>query len=193
MNDNLEIKNTITEAAKKLFARFGLAKTTMEDIARASNKGKSTLYYYFKNKEDVFACVITDEINGLKSAINQAVTGEGDPCLKLQLLVATRLEYLLCKTDEYTAIREDYLKNYAFIKGLLDEYSAWELATIRDIIRYGREKNVFDVLDTDAVSKVFFLAFKGLEHPWMSTFTEDELERTSSLLVKTLLQGISRV
>ena len=51
-NDN-EQKERILSAAKNLFSRFGLEKTTMEDIAKAAGKGKSSLYYYFKSKEEV--------------------------------------------------------------------------------------------------------------------------------------------
>ena len=55
MTGNKEQREAIISAATGLFSRFGLEKTTMEDIAKAARKGKSTLYYYFKNKEAVFA------------------------------------------------------------------------------------------------------------------------------------------
>ena len=63
-NDNNQ-KEIIIAAATTLFSRFGLDKTTMEDIAKAAKKGKSSLYYYFKSKEQVFAEVIRKEISGL--------------------------------------------------------------------------------------------------------------------------------
>ena len=47
--DEIIIKEVI-EAAKVLFQRYGLKKTTMEDIAKFVGKGKSTLYYYFPSK-----------------------------------------------------------------------------------------------------------------------------------------------
>ena len=43
MEESNEVRQTIIAAAKELFSRFGLAKTTMEDIAMASKKAKSTL------------------------------------------------------------------------------------------------------------------------------------------------------
>ena len=61
VNEN-EQKAMIVAAAANLFSRFGLEKTTMEDIAKASKKGKSSLYYYFKSKEQVFAEVIKKEM-----------------------------------------------------------------------------------------------------------------------------------
>jgi AcrR family transcriptional regulator len=43
------------------FARFGLEKTTLDDIARAVNLNKASLYYYYKNKEDIFLDVALRE------------------------------------------------------------------------------------------------------------------------------------
>jgi len=192
MESKNEIKQTIIIAAKGLFSRFGLGKTTMEDIARASNKGKSTLYYYFKSKEEVFVSVIMQEIAGLKSAIEDAVNNEEDPYYKLRKLVHTRLAYLSRKTDEYTSIREEYLKNYGFIKELLDDYSKWEISIIKGIIEYGRENGLFEVTDTIGVSRAIFFAIKGLEYPWMTDFSKEELEKTTEILMDLLLKGISR-
>jgi AcrR family transcriptional regulator len=41
-------KERIITIAEQLFARFGIQKTTMEDIAKKARMGKSTMYYYFK-------------------------------------------------------------------------------------------------------------------------------------------------
>ena len=49
-----QIKEKIGIAAMQCFARFGLEKTTLDDIARAVNLNKASLYYYYKNKEDIF-------------------------------------------------------------------------------------------------------------------------------------------
>jgi AcrR family transcriptional regulator len=57
------IKDDILKEAQKLFQQFGVKKTTMEDIAKAMGKGKSTLYYYYCSKEDIFDAVITKEMD----------------------------------------------------------------------------------------------------------------------------------
>lgn len=56
------VKADILKAAEKLFQQFGLRKTTMEDIAKAMGKGKSTLYYYYNNKEEIFDAVVMKEM-----------------------------------------------------------------------------------------------------------------------------------
>ena len=48
-------RQQIIVAAKRVFIRKGLSKTTMEDIANESELSPGTLYLYFKNKEELYA------------------------------------------------------------------------------------------------------------------------------------------
>ena len=43
-------KEKIVETARNIFSRFGIKKSTMDEIARKIRVAKSTLYHYFKNK-----------------------------------------------------------------------------------------------------------------------------------------------
>jgi AcrR family transcriptional regulator len=52
----------ILSTAQKLFQEKGLGMATMEDVARAAGMGKSSLYYYFKSKEEIFNAVLETEI-----------------------------------------------------------------------------------------------------------------------------------
>ena len=47
-------KEQILKAAAKRFARHGLNKTTLDEIARDLRIGKATLYHYFESKEQLF-------------------------------------------------------------------------------------------------------------------------------------------
>jgi AcrR family transcriptional regulator len=54
-------KNLILDVTKKLIVHYGYAKTTLDDIAGALGMKKSSLYYYYKNKEDIMYEVIMRE------------------------------------------------------------------------------------------------------------------------------------
>ena len=190
-NDN-EQRDIIISAAKKLFSRYGLEKTTMEDIAKAARKGKSSLYYYFKSKEDVYAEVIRKEIAGLKTIIRKAIDEEDDPYNKFTRFVSARLIYLNEKADQYITIKDEYLKHYQFIQDLTADYSDWEMSTIKEIIEYGRDRNLFLVTDSETIARAIFFALKGLEYPWTTSLTRVELEKSVYVLVDILLKGISK-
>ena len=53
-----ERKQQILKAAEKRFARHGLNKTTLEEIARDLRIGKTTIYHYFSSKEELFYAAI---------------------------------------------------------------------------------------------------------------------------------------
>ncbi len=62
-NKDEQVRQNIIEAAKVVFQKWGLYKSTMEDIAKETGKAKSTLYYYFKNKEEIFEQVVRQELD----------------------------------------------------------------------------------------------------------------------------------
>ncbi len=192
MPSDFEKKEKIISAATSLFSRFGLEKTTMEDIAKAAKKGKSSLYYYFKSKEEVFAEVIKKEIAGLKTAIIEAIEIEDDPYNKFRKFVDSRLNYLNEKADQYTNVKDEHLKHYEFVENLTADYSNWEISTIKNIVEYGRDKGLFEVTDLDSISQALFFALKGLEYPWAINLTRKEIEKSVEALVDVLLRGISK-
>jgi AcrR family transcriptional regulator len=192
MPSDSEKKEKIISAATSLFSRFGLEKTTMEDIAKAAKKGKSSLYYYFKSKEEVFAEVIKKEIAGLKTAIIEAIEKEDDPYNKFRKFVDARLNYLNEKADQYTNVKDEHLKHYEFVENLTADYSKWEISTIKNIVEYGRDKGLFEVTDLDSISQALFFALKGLEYPWAINLTRKEIEKSVEALVDVLLRGISK-
>lgn len=192
MPSDFEKKEKIISAATSLFSRFGLEKTTMEDIAKAAKKGKSSLYYYFKSKEEVFAEVIKKEIAGLKTAIIEAIEKEDDPYNKFRKFVDARLNYLNEKADQYTNVKDEHLKHYEFVENLTADYSNWEISTIKNIVEYGRDKGLFEVTDLDSISQALFFALKGLEYPWAINLTRKEIEKSVEALVDVLLRGISK-
>ncbi len=61
MSKKQEVKKKIGKAAMQCFAKFGLDKTTLGDIAKVVGLNKATLYYYYKDKEDIFLEIAVSE------------------------------------------------------------------------------------------------------------------------------------
>lgn len=59
--------------AKKVFFTFGYQKSTMDDIARRIGLRKNTLYYYYKNKEELFNEVMKEDLEGIIIAVVKKV------------------------------------------------------------------------------------------------------------------------
>ncbi|MCH7733053.1 MAG: TetR/AcrR family transcriptional regulator [Candidatus Marinimicrobia bacterium] len=56
-------RNTILEAAEKLFAKEGYHTTTMDNVAEATDFSKGTIYLYFKNKDDLFFTILDERLD----------------------------------------------------------------------------------------------------------------------------------
>jgi len=65
----------ILDAASSLILRYGYNKTTMQDIAAQAFISKSTLYLFWKSKEEVFGALITRETRHLFSGWLAAIRG----------------------------------------------------------------------------------------------------------------------
>lgn len=61
MNKKELVKEKIGKAAMQCFEKYGLDKTTLDDIAQSIGFNKASLYYYYKNKEDIFIEVALKE------------------------------------------------------------------------------------------------------------------------------------
>lgn len=75
----------IIKAADKRFAKHGLNKTTLDEIARDLRIGKATLYHYFKSKEDLFYQTISWEVEQYINIISLTLTNNEQP-INLRLL-----------------------------------------------------------------------------------------------------------
>ena len=54
MVDKDQYRKKIVITSGQIFSRYGFKKTTMDEIAKELKMGKSSVYYYFKSKEDIF-------------------------------------------------------------------------------------------------------------------------------------------
>ncbi|GAS94079.1 transcriptional regulator [Mycolicibacterium canariasense] len=76
----------IVNAATKLFSERGYAQTTMSDIARAAGLQQSSLYYWFRNKEQLLQETLLVNRAPLKF-IAEVGAGSGSPAVKLYRLL----------------------------------------------------------------------------------------------------------
>ncbi len=64
-----ERKSQIVKAAAKRFARHGLNKTTLDEVARDIRIGKATIYHYFTSKDELFIETLRWEIENFLEQI----------------------------------------------------------------------------------------------------------------------------
>ena len=85
-------RKLLIDVARHLFAQKGLAATTMNDIAVVSQKGRRTLYTYFKNKEEIYYAVIQSEIERVSERMEDVANKNIECEQKIILLIYTHLD-----------------------------------------------------------------------------------------------------
>ncbi|MGZ4677452.1 MAG: TetR/AcrR family transcriptional regulator [Acidimicrobiia bacterium] len=69
----------IADAAVTCWSRVGLAKTTLDDVAREAGCSRATVYRYFANRPALVAAVVDREVDRLVATI-QAAGSDADSC-----------------------------------------------------------------------------------------------------------------
>ncbi len=159
------VRNAILKSARDLFSRFGYRKTTMEDIAQALRKGKSSLYYYFKNKEEIFQAVIELESELLERRLRDVVASEYSPRQKFHDYVIVRMETLRELTNYQRAMRDEAYGDYHFLDDIRERSDTAEQEMLRAIMEEGSASDEFDIKNLRLASIGISTALRGLELP----------------------------
>ena len=183
-------RNTIVEKAREIFAHYGFRKTTMNEIAEGVGKGKSSLYYYFNSKEDVYRAVIEKEAETMKKKLVDAVSEEKDPVEKLRIYVITRMEILHELVNFHQAINSEYLTNLDFVQKMRKKYDNEEVALLKSILQLGAETETFRIEDVELTALAVATALKGLEIPLLAAHNEISIEHRIDRIMQILFFGI---
>lgn len=71
-------RDNILTAAAELFSTKGVDKTTMDDIASYADYSKSTIYVYFRSKEDIYNSVLARRYTDLMLDVGKLELAKGD-------------------------------------------------------------------------------------------------------------------
>lgn len=82
----------ILRSAKELFHKKGFYTTTMEDIAQYSGFDRRTIYNHFKNKEEIFAALVSGVIADITKAYDEVALIPVTPLDRLRRLVLKLLD-----------------------------------------------------------------------------------------------------
>jgi len=185
------MRESIVKAAGDIFSKYGFRKTTMDDIAVALGKGKSSIYYYFHNKEEIFQAVLEQEVVQLKSRLQKAVDGKKNSKTKLKAYIITRMEGFESMLNFYNAVKNEYLAQYEFIERIRHKYDQEEISNIQGILQEGIEKEEFSIDDPFLASLAIVTSMKGFEIPlYIKGKSAQDIEQRVDKLLKMLFNGI---
>lgn len=89
------------------FAQRGLDQTKIEDIAEATGMPKSTLYYYFGGKEEIFVFLQQALFGEVADAVTIAVETEGSAAQRLCEVIRAQVSVMVARPLSWRAFLAD--------------------------------------------------------------------------------------
>ncbi len=155
------------DIARQLFAKNGVERTTMNDIALASGKGRRTLYTYFCRKEDIYMAVIESELERLSDKLDEVASQRMAPQEKIIELIYTHLSLIRETVVRNGNLRAEFFRNIWMVEKVRKRFDADEIAIFRRVYAEGKEQGEFDIDNIEVVADITHYCIKGLEVPYI--------------------------
>jgi AcrR family transcriptional regulator len=186
----MDQKEKILDSALKHFAAHGFHRTTLRDVARELGLGETALYYYFKNKEQLFRESIERGGEAVLVRLSVAIKGKTDPREKLRVFCVTRLRAIADAIDALKMTDTVHKEIFDMIEKTQVSYFKKEAVILRRIFEEGIAGGCFKKTDVGSLVGFFQHAFLWLDSPWTYFSGRKEIERKVNFALDLLLHGL---
>ena len=197
---NADVKRIkILEAATRRFAHFGMAKTTMSEIAKDLNFSKALLYYYFPDKNSLYSAVFEYVINKMIEEIEAVIDKGGN----FEEIMMYSIDMRVKAINQYYNLFEYTMK---MVKELPDELEQVfkesylrEVEIIEKILKIGVEEKEIRVDDLNETARILLYSLFGMRMGILKDMknmlfpTKEEFDHILSLqkkMMKIFLNGL---
>lgn len=116
----------ILQAAMREFSREGVAGARTDAIARSARVNKALLYYYFKDKDALYAAVLDQVFSGLHEQVNQAFALPLPPRERVLAYAAAHFDYIASHPNYHRLVQGEMQRvghgNSAQMERIVHEY-----------------------------------------------------------------------
>ncbi|HBW81644.1 MULTISPECIES: TetR/AcrR family transcriptional regulator [Sphingobacterium] len=197
---NADVKRIkILEAATRRFAHFGMAKTTMSEIAKDLNFSKALLYYYFPDKNSLYSAVFEYVIDKMIEDLEDVIGKGGDFEEIMMYSIDMRVKII----NQYYNLFEYTMK---MVKELPDELEQVfkesylrEVEIIEKILKIGIDAGEIQVEDINETARILLYSLFGMRMGILKDMknmlfpTKEEFDHILSLqkkMMKIFLNGL---
>ena len=164
----------ICRAALKSFSAYGYRKTTVGDVAEELGMTQSNLYFYVKDKQDLYERAVSFALEQWQQYVREAIQGESDVRQRFLVLCTSAVEYLIENEEMRRILVRD--PDIFPMVGDDDPYEAINNRSaqmIRSVLDQGMAESVFRQFDAGKTSQVILMIYKMLViHTYIRTDKE---------------------
>lgn len=188
-------REKLIEVARQLFAHKGVENTTMNDIASASEKGRRTIYTYFKSKRDIYNAVVKNESELIVERLSVIPAQDVSPEEKLMNFIFVRFEAIKELVTRNGSLRAGFFRDVRKVERARRGTLSQECSVLMSILKEGVEKGAFSIKHIDKTARVMLLCLQGLDVPYVrDSFAEMDIEKNKlrEYIHDFILNGIAR-
>ena len=164
-------RDKLIEVARQLFANKGIENTTMSDIANASDKGRRTIYTYFKNKREIYNAILERESERLVQRMRQIATSDLPPVDKAEKFILERFQVV--RTDEKGSMTEKLRSIFNLDLNRIERIRKLALVKeneiLKDILEQGIRSGDFDARQAKRFPSTLVIVMQGMYYSYVNT------------------------
>jgi AcrR family transcriptional regulator len=186
---DVRVKAEILRAAEAAFQQWGITKTTMEDIARRAGKGKSTLYYYFKSKDEVLDCMAEARLDRIINLAREEIAGKTTAKEQLLAYIGTMFREIQ-KTIAPLHIERDMATVRGIVNRVVRRFDVRNEKAIEASLRFGFKRREFRSLgprDLKDTTRAIAAVIRSLA---FNLFVDNRDARQVDLVIRLLSEGL---
>jgi AcrR family transcriptional regulator len=138
-------RQKILEAATEEFARYGLGGARVDRIAARAGANKRMLYYYFRDKDNLFLAALERSYSQIRAAERSLDLEHLQPRLALKRLVEFTWDYFLAHPEFMTLLNSENLHKGRHVQRSrsVPEMHMPLVETLRSLLQRGEKEGVF--------------------------------------------------
>jgi AcrR family transcriptional regulator len=168
-------RHGIFSAAVSLFLERGFNETSMREIADAAGMGKSSLYDYFKTKDEILIWYFEDEISDFTAVAQEIAIQPFGPVDKLRRILGKQLERLLDNKDFYIKLSFELQRLNADSQMRVQKMRHTYQDLLRSVIEMGIRDGVFRPVDTLLATRLLIIFLTPVAFTSRPTGTPEQM------------------
>lgn len=156
-------KDKLIDVARQLFAHKGVENTTMNDIASASEKGRRTIYTYFKSKTEIFNAVVNREAQSIIDHIADIPSMPIPPEEKLMNFIFSRFEAVKEVVGRNGSLKASFFLDVRRVDRIRRVNKHKEIVLLKEILNEGVQQGAFRIKHVDKTAEILLMAMQGLD------------------------------
>ena len=151
-------RHEIFHSVVNIFLKKGFQETSMREIAEVAGLGKSTLYDYFKTKDDILIYYFVDQLSDLTEAAQKIAMQNKSADRRLREVVKIHLEYLQANKNLFMKLSLEAQRLKLESQSRIQEKRHAYQDLVRALIDEGVREGAFRKVDPLLAARILIMA-----------------------------------